>query len=127
MALLLVSSAGCQSETLLVELDSGPADPVSYSSQIAPIFQTSCGGASCHVGQSTSGVDLSNYSASLSSFGTLYKSLVILPGNAAESPLADKIFGSTSNGSPMPLNGQRLSASQVALIRSWIDQGAIDN
>jgi mono/diheme cytochrome c family protein len=46
-------------------------------------------------------------------------------GKAAESLLIQAVLGTSDNVSRMPLKKQPLSESQVAIIRQWIDGGAI--
>lgn len=127
MILILLNCTSCQSETLLFESESGNTDPVSYASQIEPIFQVSCGGSFCHVGETTAGVDLTSYAATMTSMGTQYQSLIILAGNASESPILDKLTDSPRFGARMPLNKSRLLANEINLIQNWIDQGANNN
>ncbi len=51
----------------------------------------------------------------------------VVPGNSAMSLLVQKLAGTQTCGSQMPLNGTPLSADQIDRIRRWIDQGAHDN
>lgn len=92
---------------------------VDYPSQIQPIFNSNC--VSCHGG--TSGVTLSSYNLVMSSVGDQYGRLIIVPGDAGDSPLYDKISPSPQIGDRMPQGGS-LSDAQINLIRDWIDQGA---
>lgn len=52
-----------------------------------------------------------------------YSGPSILPGNAAASPLIDRVV-STKEGYAMPPAGPKLSESEVAVLKTWIDQGA---
>jgi mono/diheme cytochrome c family protein len=47
----------------------------------------------------------------------------IIPGKSGESPLFQRVAG-TGQLNPMPMAGERLKPAELALIRSWIDQGA---
>jgi|AP95_1055475.scaffolds.fasta_scaffold00408_2 hypothetical protein len=135
-SVMLVMSA-CSSDTMdntggaIVDPDppgmGGNGDPVSYSAQIQPIFSASCGGSSCHIPGPRNGVSLENYAAVVASAGSQYLSLVVLPGNAAESPLIDKLGGAPQFGQQMPDGGASLSLAQVQLIATWIDEGAQNN
>jgi mono/diheme cytochrome c family protein len=50
----------------------------------------------------------------------------VVPGDPSRSFLMDKITGAMmfGEGDPMPQNGERLSADEIALIRRWIQAGA---
>ena len=114
-ALLLACSAG-----LLCAQDG-----VDYHSDIQPIFTASCSGGFCHVQMATNGVELTSYSTAIESVGISYAGRAIVPGDAASSPLFDKIANETpENGSRMPLGGDPLTETQIDLIRRWIDEGA---
>jgi mono/diheme cytochrome c family protein len=52
-----------------------------------------------------------------------YSGPSIVPGNAAASPLIDRVT-STKEGYAMPPAGPRLTAAEVELLKSWIDRGA---
>ncbi len=104
-----------------------PDGPVSYATQIQPIFNNSCGGSACHTnGGSRSNVDLSTYQDAINSIGALYQTEVIKPGNADNSPLVDKLDSNPEFGSQMPL-GRRISSQDIGLIIAWINQGAENN
>jgi hypothetical protein len=102
-------------------------DPVSFSTQIQPIFSASCGGSSCHIPGPRNGVSLGSHAAVVASRGSQYSSLVVLPGNAAESPLIDKLGGAPQFGQQMPDGRPSLSFAQIQLIATWIDEGAQNN
>lgn len=98
----------------------GPAmAQVDYSSQIQPIFNARC--TSCHGG--TSGVILTSYAATMASVGNLYDKKIVIPGNADDSPLYDKLQAFPQIGSQMPQGGT-LTLQQIQLIRTWINEGA---
>ncbi len=102
-------------------------EPVSYSAQVQTIFNVSCGGSTCHTnGGNQNGVNLSSYQATMASVGANYNRLIVEPDDAANSPLVDKIEANPEFGSRMPLGGS-LSATEIALIKAWINQGAEDN
>ena len=101
---------------------------VSYSNTIQPIFNQSCSGSGCHVGERTSGVNLSTFELAKNSVGDQYGTFIIAPGKptAEDSPIMDKLLSSDPrNGSQMPLNNPgSLSQSELDAIFNWIDQGA---
>ena len=117
----------CQSKQIdnSVIVDPGPV--VGYAADVQPIFSASCGGVGCHIGEATNGVDLSTYSATIASVGLQYGGRVVIPGDGAGSPLVDKLGSSPSEGSRMPLGSAALSASQVEVIKLWINDGAENN
>ncbi len=125
--------ASCQGEVNLPGADSGRA--VLFDNDIQPIFEARC--VSCHrqgAFANLSGIDL------VLTTGQSYDSLVnqpssqddaltlVAPGNSAGSLLFQKVSSNAPPvGSTMPLFGERLSSTELALIRDWIDQGAMDN
>ena len=126
-AFVLVLFAGCQSEIIdnagtIVEVEM-----VSFASDVLPIFMDSCGGVGCHIGENASGVNLTNYQATINSVGASYGTRVVLPRDGTGSPLVEKLFPSPSFGSQMPLARPALSDEAVRTIRTWIDEGALDN
>lgn len=121
VVLLLVSS--CSDETA----PTGPVEDVSYNSAIQPIFNDTCGGAGCHVGASQSGVNLSSYNQVMNSVGQQYGREIVEPGQPDESPLVDKIEPDPEFGDRMPFGRSPLSDRQIEEIRTWIEEGALDN
>ena len=89
---------------------------IDYNSQIQPIFDNSCG--NCHLGNSSGGLNLSNYS-------NLMSSNTVVPGNHEISSLYDRITRSESQNGDMPPAGS-LSQDQIDLIAQWIDEGALE-
>jgi mono/diheme cytochrome c family protein len=92
--------------------------PVSYTNQVAPLFQDQC--ASCHgEEEQEAGLRLDTYEAVMkgSEYGT-----VIEAGNPDESLLIDMIAAGE-----MPQDADAMDAEEVDLVRSWIAEGANDN
>jgi mono/diheme cytochrome c family protein len=94
------------------------ATMVDYDRQIRPIFASKC--FSCHSQEKRSGgLSLYSYEDVLNggrNGGT------VRPGKSADSLLTMRISGETQPR--MPLVGAPLTDAEVAVIRSWIDQGA---
>ncbi len=90
-------------------IDAGP--PVSFSINIAPIFTMYC--VSCHT-------DRALYSNARAR---------VTPGSPLTSLIFQRITGTQTVGSPMPLGGQLSVAdpAATALIERWILQGAPNN
>lgn len=106
--------------------------PVSFASDVQPIFTARC--ASCHGSSGPSaGLSLVAGSARANLVGVnsseCASTKLVAPSSAATSYLAHKLDGTGPCfvGSRMPLGGPYLSASEISKIRSWIDQGALDN
>ena len=98
--------------------------PVDYETEVQPIFTPKCAASSCH-GRARNGVLLTSYDAVIASFGTRYRQLVVVPGDAAGSPLFDKISQDRPRfGNRMP-SARPLTASEIETIGRWIDEGAL--
>lgn len=100
-----------------------PASGVSYFKHVEPLFQQRCAFAGCHFGMNAPmGLDLS--APSYQRLRNHQPSLVI-PGNATESFLVKKIDGRFPPR--MPLNQTPLTANQIEGIKTWINEGALNN
>lgn len=117
--------AGCQSRQIDQTMLTAPEEAVSFARDVLPIFTASCVG--CHVGERTSGVALGSYEQVTTSVGEQYGERVVATGDAGASPLIDKIGPSPRFGERMPLGRGALAQDQIAVIRTWIDDGALDN
>jgi len=54
--------------------------------------------------------------------------LLIKPGDSAASLLFLKVSSDTPPaGETMPIFGAKLTSSELAILRDWIDQGAVNN
>lgn len=95
---------------------------VSYSTQVQPILNSRC--VSCH--GTNGGVNLSSYSALMSSVGNNYGTNLVVEGDADASGLVDKIEPNPQFGSRMPQGGT-LTGDQIQIIKAWINEGALDN
>ena len=89
---------------------------VDYNSQIQPIFNNYCG--NCHLGNSSGGLNLSNYN-------NLMSSNTVVAGNHQISSLYDRITRPDSQPGDMPPSGS-LSQEDIDLIAQWIDEGALE-
>ena len=94
---------------------------ISYSSTIQPIFTANC--TSCHGG--SGGLNLGSYSTLMSGGNS---GVVIISENGAGSYLIKKLRGAdTISGGQMPATGCCLDESDIQLIETWIDEGALNN
>lgn len=90
---------------------------VSFSKQVAPIFQTKCAG--CHSKTANMGGFILTDFDSLLKGGSHGKA--VIPGNADESRMVKMLEGSLQPRMPM---GGQLEEPEIATIRLWINQGA---
>jgi len=89
---------------------------VDYQTEVQPIFDNNCG--SCHIENSSGGVNLSNYENTIDSD-------IITPFDAEDSELYDRIIRDNSEGGDMPPGDAELTDAQIALIEAWINEGAL--
>jgi mono/diheme cytochrome c family protein len=107
---------------LLLGLAAAPAAPaaeaprpVDFVRDVQPILNTYC--LSCHgPAKQKGGLRLDRRESALETGN-------ILPGKAASSSLFQRAAG-LGPDKPMPPSGPRLSPRQLALVKTWIDQGA---
>jgi len=91
---------------------------VNYSTEIQPIFNTNC--TACHITSTTNNLSLSNYANIMS--GDSNNGPVIDAGDHTNSLLWQYV-----NSGAMPPGNSNLTASQINLIETWINEGALDN
>ena len=94
--------------------------PAEFNRDIAPIFRTSC--EKCH-GAKNAQAKLRLDSGAAALQGGL-SGKAIIPGNSRDSLLMKRLLGLT-DAPRMPFGADPLPNSQIDLIRSWIDQGAL--
>jgi mono/diheme cytochrome c family protein len=85
-------------------------DSVTYSGTIAPIIQSNC--ISCH-------------SQAVNSGGVTLETYAQVKARAGEGVLLGVVTHS-SGFSPMPKNSPKLSDCNIAAIRQWIEEGALN-
>jgi len=103
----------------------------SFSADVVEIFvRRGCTAGNCH-GGGQGGLTLT--SSAQVSWGNLVNvaspnsgEIRVIPGNAQDSYLVKKLEGRQSVGARMPVGGS-LDATDLANIRAWIDQGALNN
>ena len=96
---------------------------VSYHKQIRPILQAHCQG--CHQPAKASGAYVMTDFAALLKGGES-ESPAVTPGNVDESYLLDLITPVDGEAS-MPQGKEPLANSEIALIRRWIEEGAVND
>ena len=104
-------------------------DPVSYATEIQPIFNANCAG--CHTdGGQNGGLDLSSglshgnlVGVESAQFAGVFRVIAEQPDNSL---LYQKLTATQTNGSMMPPTGLIAEADRE-LVRTWIAEGANDN
>jgi mono/diheme cytochrome c family protein len=98
------------------------AQQVSYNSTIQPIFTSRC--TSCHdpTTFNAGGLDLRSYQGLMAGGNS---GAEVIPGAASDSRLVARIEGTIPP--QMPLGQDPLTQAQIQSIRTWIDQGALNN
>jgi mono/diheme cytochrome c family protein len=91
----------------------------SFSDDVFPILDENC--VMCH--GSSGGWDASSYEAVMT---TGDNAPVVIPGDALNSLLAEKLLGTQSEGTVMPPRG-KLPDDEIQVILDWIAGGAPDN
>jgi hypothetical protein len=91
-----------------------PAQPVDFAHEIVPLLKARC--AECHTNGKYKG------SVSFDTREALLKSKAVVPGKSGASTLVKRIT-SDDPEVRMPPKGKPLSAKEVDLLRTWIDQG----
>ena len=86
---------------------------ITFSETIQPIFDDSC--INCHNGSHFTGLDLRSYTGVTSGSNN---NQVIISGNQETSLLWQHV-----NSGFMPPSGNDLTASQIGLIATWINEG----
>lgn len=104
--------------TLILSAAAASAAPVDFSHQIVPILREHC--AECHTGNKKKGGLSMNDRESFITGGE--NGAVVDLKDSAKSTLLEVIV-STDPDKQMPPKGKRVSAEEVALLKSWIDGG----
>jgi len=118
--------SGALLATLVLSAPALAHDLVVFDRDVQPIFQRSCGGGSCHINQSTNGVQLTTYQHVLSSVGNRYDGPIVVAGDPASSPLYEKVSSdSPTHGARMPPVGDHLDDIEINTVRRWIEDGLI--
>jgi mono/diheme cytochrome c family protein len=120
---LFTGQAGSAADTVdESKLPAASKGEVDFSRDIQPILAASC--LRCHGPErAKSGFRLDNR---LNALKGGEHGADILPGQSAKSPLIHYVGGLVEDMQmPPPGKGDRLTSTQIALLRAWIDQGAV--
>jgi hypothetical protein len=97
---------------------SPPAASVSFSEDVLPILTSRC--RRCHGGDGIeAGLDLLSYAGVMAGSEN---GPVVIPGDSATSLLVQQIISGE-----MPRRAPRLPNSEIEIIATWVDEGALDN
>jgi len=138
LTLAVLSVIACNTNTTgngdpcVPRASSGGPTTVSYADDIVPLFTAAgCLTSACHGGDfPSSRYDLRTYE---STFGIgddarQIDACEIAPGDPESSFLLEKISNSDPRvGLQMPLEREPLTAAEIALVETWIEEGAQDN
>ena len=119
---LLVIVLGSMSVALLAGRDTSAADApkVTYADHVLPILRAKC--LSCHnTDKKSGGLDLSNFTAVKAGGGS---GEIFDAGNSGASILWKVI--NHEEEPKMPPNSEKLPAEMLAVIKNWIDGGALE-
>ncbi len=105
------------------ENESAEADTVSYYNQVRPIFQAHCQG--CHQPAKSQGDYVMTTMDRLVGGGESGDPAIV-PGKPSASYLIDMITP-VGESAEMPKVKNQLADTEIALIRTWVEQGAIDD
>ncbi len=102
-----------------VSTDPSHAEAVDYHRDIQPVLAKRC--YSCHGAEQAEGsLRLDRKDEALRGGNS---GVAIVPGKSAESRLVTYVAATSDDDMVMPPEGERLSETEVAMIRRWVDQG----
>jgi hypothetical protein len=110
--------------------NSGGTRTVDFASQIQPILDNNCAFSGCHASDTGSGGLVLEAGQSYGNLVNVESSEVapdkrVVPGNSGASYIIEKLTRlAPRQGERMPLGANPLPESEIALIRTWIDEGA---
>ena len=122
-SLIILSSLGFLLSNLLASETPDQPKKVSYYEEIAPIFQANCVG--CHQPSKDKGGYIMTDFERLLAGGD--DDVAIIPGNPDESYLIEEITPNDAGEAEMPKKKDALHPTEIALIRRWIGEGAIND
>jgi Protein of unknown function (DUF1553)/Protein of unknown function (DUF1549)/Planctomycete cytochrome C len=120
LALAVLAGSGARAASAADDASSTHSKvPVDYLKQVKPILTQRC--VTCHgVLKPRGGLRLDTVASVLKGGKS---GAAVVPGRGAESPLIAALLGEGPT-ERMPLNRSPLPASEIKIIRDWIDQGA---
>ncbi len=132
LLLITILLSACADHGVTVETAPKPEPPdptVSFSTEIHPILLANCNFAGCHGSVSTRHeFEVTSYATIMADTPTFGRH--VIAGDADSSPLYLAIsprFAELGQLLRMPRSGDTLTTAQQTLIKTWIDEGALDN
>lgn len=99
-------------------------DTVSFAKILTDILEPNCSGGACHIPGPEASTELSLKDWQAVKNGSINGAIVIA-GDPDNSELIKRLEGTSTP--QMPLGLSPLASSQIDQIRTWIEQGALDN
>lgn len=123
---ILLTLVACDDTLTVQNVDDKPipVSNVSFADHIYPVFQVKCAFSGCHASPNPAdGIDLTTWS------NVTADPNIVFPGEPDLSRLVWSIEGNKPPIQPMPPVGysRPVTANQLKGIRTWIDEGALDN
>ncbi|QGJ69380.1 Planctomycete cytochrome C [Planctomycetales bacterium 10988] len=121
LALSLLMVLGVASTVLAAEDKKKEEKKVTFDQHVQSIFRSKCG--ACHnPDRKIAGLDLTSYTSTMLGGNS---GEVVIPGD----PDSSYLFGVTNHDYEpfMPPNADRIADEMVATIKTWIEQGALEN
>jgi hypothetical protein len=119
-SLVLTSLAICALPVATTGLAADAKKKITYADDVSAIFRNRCG--SCHNGdKQKGGLNLDSYSTALRGGGS---GAVIEPGDPENSTILHLI--NQTEEPKMPPNSPKIPDAEIALIRQWIEGGALE-
>lgn len=127
MAVVASLALGCSSSSD----PAGPGGGSSLSGDVQPIFTANCSSQACHGTGEAQDLRLTSgdsYDELVNVASTQVASLMrVLPSEPDSSYLVEKLGANPAQGLQMPRGQTPLSSADVATIREWIENGALDD
>ena len=117
--LAIATVTAALTSTVAAQNSTQPQPSVDFVRDIQPILQTSC--YECHGPKKTKAHLRLDSPAGILKGGETGP--IVLPGKSEQSLMVRRVLG-LDGDDRMPKDGDPLTAAQIGLIRSWIDQGA---
>ena len=112
------------------DVDSEPAQLVSFARDIMPILERDKGGCiNCHTPGAATPIGFEPGELDVSTVRSLReRDAIVVPGRPCSSTLVDKLGPAPALGARMPQNGPPfLNDTERQLVSDWIFEGAADN
>jgi hypothetical protein len=121
ITVLLFSVASCVHEPINPYTGQCSPDSVYFENDVLPLIVSNCAMSGCHdANTAAEGVILNSYE-------NIMATGEVRAGRPSNSEIYEKIVDNDLDDRMPPPPASALSSTQIALIRDWIDQGALNN